>query len=41
MKSILFGDPSKDDNFVLLSRQRECPQLFLQPPGLFLFFVTD
>jgi len=41
MKSILFGDPSKDDNFVLPSRQRESAQLFLQPRGLFLFFMTD
>jgi hypothetical protein len=41
MKSILSGDPSKDYNLVLPSRQRESPQLFLQPPGLFLFFVTD
>jgi hypothetical protein len=41
MKSILFGDPYKDDDFVRPSRLRESAQLFLQPPGLFLFFLTD
>ena len=38
MKSVLFGDPSKDDNFVLLSTATRVPTIiFAAARSIFIF----